>query len=379
MATVAGRVIDPDDQPLPGATVEMEGVTVTSGPDGFFDLQASGPGTLHITMPGRVPAEVEWDEGTDFALVVLEPRVVRGIRVGPAAAGDDDTFSYLLDLAAGTAIDTFVFDTKEESGKVVYDTSVPEASSIGAEDPEYDPRHRIAQAKAAGLYTITRVVAFEDPIRVRARPEEKLAGAWLDPRSPGARDYVIGLAAEACELGFDEIQFDYVRFPAGRTATVSGQLSLSQEDRVSAIEGFLEAARAALRPLGCAVSADIFAIVVSMDDDQGLGQRPEELSRHLDALSPMVYPSHYSPGWLGYSDPNDYPYEVTGSAIDDALPRIAPGTMLRPWLQAFWWSNSQIRSAIQAAEDRGVGWILWNVSSNYDPAAIPEGSEPANS
>ena len=261
---------------------------------------------------------------------------------------------------------------------MVYDTRVDAAHEIGAVDVWYDPVQRVERAKSEGLYTITRIVTFEDSARVRARPEEKLAGRWLDPRSESARAYNISLAVEACELGFDEIQFDYVRFPSGRTASVSGQLDLTQEERVAAIEGFLAEARAALRPLGCAVSADIFGIVVSTENDQGLGQRPEELSRQLDAVSPMVYPSHYSPGWLGFADPNDHPYDVTADAIDDALPRLEDGSVLRPWLQAFWWTNSQIRSAIQAAEDRGVGWILWNVSSNFDLEAIPTDEELAS-
>ena len=80
-------------------------------------------------------------------------------------------------------------------------------------------------------------------------------------------------------------------------------------------------------------------------------------------------------GWLGFSDPNDHPYDVTADAIDDALPRLAPGTVLRPWLQAFWWRNAQIRSSIQAAEDRGVGWILWNARSNFDIEALPSDDE----
>lgn len=123
------------------------------------------------------------------------------------------------------------------------------------------------------------------------------------------------------------------------------------------------------------MSADIFGIVVSVRNDQGLGQRPEELSPHLEAVSPMVYPSHYSDGWLGYPDPNTRPYEVTARALDDALPRVTGGAVLRPWLQAFSWSPSQIREAIRAAEERGVGWMLWNVGSSFDPAAIPTDEE----
>jgi hypothetical protein len=92
-------------------------------------------------------------------------------------------------------------------------------------------------------------------------------------------------------------------------------------------------------------------------------------------LSPMVYPSHYSNGWLGFDDPNDHPYDVTADAITDAMPRMAEGSTLRPWLQAFWWTNEQIRSSIQAAEDHDVGWILWNILSNFDAAALPTDAE----
>src|SRR5690606_29038723 len=103
-----------------------------------------------------------------------------------------------------------------------------------------------------------------------------------------------------------------------------------------------------------------------------------ELSPHLEAVSPMVYPSHYSDGWLGYPDPNVRPYEVTARALDDALPRVTGGAVLRPWLQAFSWSPSQIREAIRAAEERGVGWMLWNVGSSFDPAAIPTDEDLAD-
>lgn len=377
--SIAGKVVGTDGEPVPQALVEILGSTTTTGPDGFFALEAEGPGTLIVTRPGWSSAQHEWHVDTQFAQISIEPRLVRGLRVGAGAAGDDAHFAELLALAKATAVNSFVFDTKQEGGKVLYDTSVQAAHEAGAVDVVYDPLERIAQAKEAGLYAITRIAVFEDSYRVAYRPEEKLAGIWVDPRIESTWGYNIALAVEACELGFDEIQFDYVRFPSGRTAEVSGQLSLTQEQRVAAIESFLSRARETLNPLGCATSADIFGIVVSMTDDQGLGQRPEEVSQHVDAVSPMVYPSHYSPGWLGFSDPNEHPYDVTADAIDDALPRVADPAVLRPWLQAFWWSNAQIRRSIQAAEDRGVGWILWNVRSDFDAAAIPTDEELSSS
>jgi hypothetical protein len=375
---MSGVVADGHSNPVVGATLTTGGAVTVTDANGYFLLEVAVPGSVSVSKIGWIGLELEWVDTVEVQLVTLSRRIVRGLRVGASAAGDDESFAGLLDLADTTAVNALVFDTKQEGGRVLYDTDVAEAHEIGAVDVFYDPAERIEQAHDHGLYTITRIVTFEDLIRVRARPDEKLAGAWLDPREQSARDYNLSLAVEACGLGFDEIQFDYVRFPSGKTAKVSGQLDLTQAERVSAIASFLAQARKTLNPLGCSVSAAVFAIILSTSDDQGIGQRPEDLSESLDALSPMIYPSHYSLGWLGFPDPNDYPYEVTANAIEDALPRLEPGSTLRPWLQAFWWSNAQIRTAIQAAEDRGVGWILWNARSNFDQAALPTDEDVAS-
>lgn len=374
---ISGKVVDGRGEPIAGALVSSGAVSETTDSSGWFRLVADEPADIEVAKRGWETAVSPWDKSEIVLEVPLRQEKVRGLRVGAGAAGDDLLFQRLLDLADRTAVNALVFDTKQEGGEVVYDSQVVEAHQIGAVVPWYDPRARIEQARAHGLHTITRIVVFEDSFLAEARPDEKLAGPWIDPRSESAWDYNIDLAKEACEIGFDEVQFDYVRFPAGRTAALTGQLDLSQEERVAAIEGFLARARSVLRPMGCRMSADIFAIVVSVANDQGLGQRPEELSRQLEAISPMVYPSHYSDGWLGFPDPNDYPYEVTADAIDAALPRVDQGVQLRPWLQAFWWSNAQIRESIKAAEDRDVGWILWNVGSDFDAAAIPTDEEVA--
>ncbi len=99
------------------------------------------------------------------------------------------------------------------------------------------------------------------------------------------------------------------------------------------------------------------------------------MSVHLDAVSPMVYPSHYADGWRGFANPNDYPYEVVARAVEDGLPRLHERSELRPWLQGFWWTNDQIRISIEAAEERGVGWMLWNWVSDFDASAIPTDDE----
>lgn len=164
-----------------------------------------------------------------------------------------------------------------------------------------------------------------------------------------------------------------MRFPTGQAATQAKRTNpTTEEERVGAIAAFLTEARNRLHPLGCAVAAAVFAIVFSAPDDQGIGQRPEDLSGIVDVLSPMIYPSHYSSGWLGFPDPNDFPGEVTADAIDDGVPRIGGGTLVRPWLQAFWWTNEQILESVMVAERRGLGWMLWNAVGNYESAALPQ-------
>lgn len=377
LLSVSGRVTEDDGTPVPRAFVEMGERRSLTGPDGWFSFETSTPTTMTVSKPGWSTVDMAWEESTTFYRAVIEPRTIRGIRVSAEAAQSDEFFAGLLQLADDTAVNALVFDTKQEGGRVLYDTSITAAHEVGAVEVFYDPAERISQAHERGLYTITRIVTFEDGHRAAAFPAERLVGPWLDPVAEGARAYSLDLAEEACELGFDEIQFDYVRYPSGSSAERSGQRELTQDQRVDAIASFLREARQLLHPLGCAVSAAVFGIVVSSPNDQGIGQMPETVSAQVDALSPMVYPSHYSPGWLGFSDPNDHPYDVTADALTSAARRMAEGTELRPYLQAFWWTNQQIRRSIQAAEDAGTGWLLWNIMSNFDRAAIPTDAEVA--
>ena len=374
LSQLLGKVVDDSGAPVPRAEVAVGDYVAFTAADGWFDLMTM-PGQLTIDKPAWVATEGTWDGSPAFTEWAIEPRKIRALRVGAEAAGSDENYAAMLALADETAVNAFVFDTKQEGGKVFYDTEVQDAHDAGAVVNVYDPVERLAQAKEHGLYTITRIVTFEDSYRAAFRPDQAYDGKWINPTKTESWEYPIALAEEACRLGFDEVQFDYVRFPSEEAAQISGQLDMTEEQRTSMISGFLEAAKERVHAAGCAVSADVFAIVVSAQNDQGIGQRPESLTKHLDAFSPMVYPSHYSPGWLGYDDPNEHPYDVTEDAILDAMERIEPGVVLRPWLQAFWWTNEQIRTSIQAAEDNDVGWILWNAVSNFDRAALPTDEE----
>lgn len=367
-----GRVFGADGDPLGDATVTVGDDEVVTSANGIFSFPAVPVAPIEIVRPAYRPVVVEWDGSADAVPVTMEPTVAKALRVASGTVRDDDKFQELLDLAATTAVDALVFDTKQEGGTVLYDTEVQEAHDIGAVLDIYDPTERIAQAQEAGLYTITRIVSFEDAIRARERPDTKLAGAWIDVTNPDTWEYPLDLGVEACKLGFDEIQFDYVRFPTGKASVQSAKSHpTTGEERVATIAAFLTEARDRIHPLGCALGAAVFAIVFSAPNDQGIGQRPEDFSGIVDVMSPMIYPSHYGDGWLGFADPNDHPGAVTAGALDDGMPRIGGGTLVRPWLQAFWWTDAQIREAIDVTEERGLGWMLWNAVGNYDEDALP--------
>ncbi|NNC42421.1 MAG: hypothetical protein HKO03_04170 [Acidimicrobiia bacterium] len=368
---LTGVVTAPSGLPLADAVVSIAGTSAVTGSDGAFTLESIPAGTVTVERPAWMAKEFEF-AGEPTMDVQLEPRTVRALRVSSYTSMEPEKFAALLDLAEGTTVNALAFDTKDETGYVLYDTTSQVAAEIGSINPQYDPREQIAVAKDRGLYTITRIVTFEDRVWSAAKPEDKLSWIWMDPLNQSNWTYPLELAVEACELGFDEIQFDYVRFPAGKTAAAAERKRpTTADDRVGAITGFLSAAVDKLHPLGCAVSADIFAIVMSSPGDEGIGQRIEELSRTIDAISPMIYPSHYSDGWLGFANPNSHPGPVVAFALDKAIPRLEGTAILRPYLQAFYYNGSQIGAQITEAEARGLGWLLWNAGGDYAESWLP--------
>ena len=381
-----GRVTDAEGIGLAGATITLGSVSTVAGEFGSFEIVAADPGTLTVVKAAWETKEVVWQGDAGRLDITLDPFIVKGLRVFAKVAGDDAKFEAILRIADSSSVNALVFDTKNEAGEVVYDSTVPDAISAGGVFPQYDVAERLAQAKEHGLYTITRIVTFQDDYFPRANPDLALRAingdlwinnsglAWMDPTIPETWQYPIDLALEACRLGFDEIQFDYARFPTDGDISVIVYAAGDQDPttRVDTVRAFLEEASRQIHEEGCAVSADIFAIVLSVDNDQGLGQRVEELSWAVDAISPMIYPSHYSPGWLDLDNPNDHPAEVVGQALDAGMPRLEGGALMRPWLQGFSWSAEQVQESILTAERAGGGWMLWNSQSLFEPSFIPE-------
>lgn len=390
-----GVVTSPAGKPLPGSTVALGDQQVVTDRDGGFRFMRAIPGTIRVQRPAWDATTVDWGGTASDVVVELEPRMVRALRVAGdrSGAGNPKKWAELLDLADRTGVNAFVVDTQDEAGFVYHDTDVKLAYEIGAVVPRYDLDQVIADMDAHGLYKITRIVTFQSDQLARARPEIAAINtttgkpwtnnrglAWLDPTDRESWTYPLDLAEEACRRGFDEIQFDYVRFPSDgpikelrfdELGAANYYSKASAEIRVSTIAAFLEEAQARLNPMGCAVAADIFAITLESTTDEGIGQSPAVLSNYTDVLSPMIYTYTYGPGWKGWANPNDHAVELVTAALDAGIPRLEGPSIYRPWLQRAFLDDSEILAIQRVAEDRGLGWMLWSATTLFDSGFLP--------
>jgi hypothetical protein len=185
-------------------------------------------------------------------------------------------------------------------------------------------------------------------------------------------DYNVDVAVAAARAGFDEIMFDYVRFPSdGDISTLKFDQDYTEEVRVATINAFLEEAHRRINPLGCAVAADIFAITLESSNDEGIGQVPNDLSQKIDVLSPMIYTYTYGKGWKGYEDPNDHALALVTDALDSGRDRLEGFAIYRPWIQTWLLEPAEMRQVQEAVAERGWGWMLWSATTYFQPEMLP--------
>ncbi len=323
------------------------------------------------------------------------PVQVHGIYVTSYIAALPDRFNALVDLVDHTELNAMVIDIKANNGVVAFNTKQKLAHDVGAVRGNLIDLQSVAETLTEhDIYSIARVVSFEDTILARARPDlavrtsdgrvfsDPANWSWTNPYNKQVWDYLVGMAKEAAAAGFREIQFDYVRFPAeGLTSTLVYD-GANGKSRTQAIHDFLAYARDQLRPYGAYVSADVFGLTTTAIDDLGIGQHFEDVASAVDYISPMVYPSHYIPGNYRLPDPDGAPYDTVHHAMLDAKSRLAKmdaPAIMRPWLQDFslqhHYGADQVRAQIQAVYDAGFKeWILWNPLNQYTAAALhPKG------
>lgn len=309
----------------------------------------------------------------------------RGVHVTFAYASSKARWQQVLDLVEKSGLNTIQLDVKDESGRIGYLSEVPLGKEIGAAQNYLPIKDMLKELRARGIYSVARIVVMRDPVLARKRSDlmvrtaggyPLMGGVWVNPCSREVWDYNIALAEEAYNLGFDEVQFDYLRFPEGKDAWTSHYPGMGNRHRTDVIAGFVRYAR---EKLGWDrwLSVAVFGFIGYAKDDLLIGQRPERLAPFLDFLSPMAYPSHYSPGNYGFANPNAHPYEVVDRTLADFERLIEhSGCRLRPWLQAFTlglppYGPAEIKAEIRVTENRGIKtWLLWNPAVQYRREAL---------
>lgn len=327
---------------------------------------------------------------------------VKGFYVSAAALTSADFIARTEELLAETELNGIVMDFKSDYGYLTFPTQIALAQEIGADRRTVieDPAAFLSWFKQRNVYTIARIVTFKDDLLANAYPSWAVYDAntggvwhdhegmgWLDGMRPETWSYNIQIAIEAARLGFDEVQFDYVRFPTdGNVTGARFSQENTYENRNAAITGLLSQAKTALAPYGVKLGADVFGYTAWVNDDLGIGQHIEAIAPFLDVLSPMVYPSTYNAGLPGedpqYRNAVAYPYEIVQKSTERSVRRareVNPNLAVRPWLQDFQdyafdgraYGVREVRAQIEGARDGGArGWLLWDPAVRYTREAL---------
>lgn len=356
-------------------------------------------GVWHATVTEIVTlSTLGLEQEAKLAQVILRerqkpsPRVAKGVYLTAYSAGSKKKVDEIIDLINRTELNAVVIDIKDYSGKVLYDSDILLVNELNLEEDRMgDVRALTQRLHDHDIYTIARQTVFQDPILAEKKPEwsikhtsggiwrDKSGLAWVDPTRKDVWDYNIDIAKEAIRLGFDEINFDYVRFPSdGNLRTVV--YTTGNKKRYEVMREFYTYLNDALDDEPAWISLDFFGFVMERggEDDLQIGQRLEDAVDVVDYISPMMYPSHYPPRHLGLDNPAAFPALVIDHGMKKGVPRFdGKRAQVRPWLQAFnlgaVYDGAKIRAQIDMVEKySNAGWLLWNPANVYSAAGLKE-------
>lgn len=371
---------------IAGAVVTLDDAATVADSAGGFELKRTS-NSVKIRAAGYRRLSVSTATIGDGANFRLDPFTPKALYLSSYGIGSKVLRDAALTLIRETELNAVVVDLKGDRGWVAYPTAVPLATEIGARPITTirDLSEFVRSLHEENIYAIARIVVFKDDPLATARPDlavrredgvifrDRENLAWVDPFRREIWDYNIALSIEAAAAGFDEIQFDYLRFPDDPHIRLSE--ASTEVARVRAINGFLIRARDALRPYNVFLAVDVFGYICWNLNDTHIGQRLEDLAPLVDYVSPMLYPSGFQFGIPGYSDPVEHPYDIVHRSLDRARQRTGlPAQHFRPWLQAFKdyafdrraFDADEVKAQIKAADDFGsAGWMLWNPRNVY--------------
>ena len=355
-------------------------------------------------IPTPEPTVIPEPEEPEEILAVIErlPVQAKGIYVTSAKANSDD-FPRLVNIADTTEINAMVIDIKGDTGKITYHMDSPLAREIDATTNQIsDMEGLVKSLKEKDIYLIARIVAFKDPYLAEQKHEWAIKNkdgslyrdnngeCWVNPYKHEVWDYLIEVSTKAAEIGFDEVQFDYIRFSTGKGIS---EADFGEEPDIKTKEDiiieFTKYAYEKLKPLGVFVAADVYGTIISSSIDAGLvGQNYVEMAKYLDYICPMIYPSHFGEGNYGIEHPDLEPLLIVRKVLNASKEKLAlipegeHRAIVRPWLQDFtasWikqyqvYGGEEVRAQIEGVYEAGYDeWLLWNASTNYSVDGLLE-------
>jgi len=381
-----GMILDNQThQPITSAIVTADGKEYRTDTKGRYQINDTDIVGIRAVGYERIFTNVK----NKIYLNKLQPKA---LYLSSYGATNKQIMQNAKQLIRTTQLNALVIDVKMDRGEIAYYSSSPIAKEINALKTVRFPNLKqfIKELKQGGIYTIARIVCFKDSPFVRTYPQlgvknsdgtlykDREGSYWIDPSQKKAWEYILTIAQESAEAGFDEIQFDYVRFPDKKGLRFS--VKNTQTERVRIITEFLEKARSDLTSYNVFTSADIFGYVCWNDADLGIGQRIDHMAPYVDYISPMLYPSGFHVGIPGYTNPVQANYQIVKHSLDKALQKSGNSPLnFRPWLQAFkdyafdrrYYREKEISEQIRASEDFGsCGWMLWNAGNKYSTDGI---------
>ncbi len=330
-------------------------------------------------------------KNVEFPFKVGKPDYVRGIHLTSWVAGTINLRNRFEPILSRDKLNTIVIAIKEYQGEI-YIPNVDLAKKYGLPiRPIPNIEKYLFHLKSKGVYTIARIVVFKDSALAKNHPElavknpdgtvwqDYRGNSWTDPYNKKVWEYNLEIAKKAAELGFEEIQFDYIRFPSdGNTKLCRYSQVHNSTNATTVLINFLSYAKDELKKYNVPISIDVFGLTPSVEHDMGIGQRFLKLAQVCDFISPMMYPSHYAKGEYGLSDPNKFPYKTIYRGISDAKKLLKEDSYkLRPYLQDFSlgykYGYEEVKAQILACYDNGIfDWLLWDPKCKYNIEVITE-------
>lgn len=307
-----------------------------------------------------------------------KPEIVRGVYF-PSSTLCGRSFEGIVHYMEAAGLNLAVLHVKDPMGRLFWKSENPTALSMGASavgKGSLEASIRILKQK--GIWTAAKVDVFQDSLLVINHPELGVANSetghlwadkkglhWANPYDRRVWEYTISLCQELIEIGIDEIQFDYIRFPSdGNMSTIAYPVILEGTRYGECIGKFLAFANARLKPSGVVISVDLFGLTAWKTGDFGVGQVLDQIAPHVDVLCPMLYPSHFPKNFLSLKNPGQYPYKIVKLSLEEMIKRT--DKPIRPWIQGFWYTPEEINAQIQGIADSGVqSWMVWSPSGRY--------------